>query len=347
MKTLKQFHFRNKRVLVRCDFDVPLDERGRILDDFRIKETIPTIQYLIANKAIVILIGHAGRPEGKVVESLKLAPVQEKLKDYLGISVAKASDCMGPEVERLVKEARPGEVLLLENLRFHKEEEENNEEFAKKLAKLGDFYVNNAFANSHRDHASMTGIPKYLPSAAGFTLQREVKVLSNLIKNPKKPLVAIVGGKKVETTKLNLINKFSEIGDWVLIGGLVKNGIKEKGIPLKYPQKIVEPIDEIDEGKDIGPKTINLFKEKINSARTVFWNGPLGQIEEEEFSRGSKKIAQAIIESGAFSVAGGGDTIGFISRLGLTKKFNYVSTGGGAMLDFIADGKLVGTEALK
>lgn len=346
MKTLRDFDFSNKRVLVRCDFDVPLDERGRILDDFRIKEAIPTIQYLIDNKAKVILLGHAGRPDGQVVESLRFVPIQKKLTEYLGIPVNKALDCIGPEIERLVGEMRPGEVLLLENLRFHKEEEENNEKFSRKLAKLGDFYVNNAFANSHRDHASMTGVPKYLPSAAGFTLVKEIEILGSLIKNPKKPLVAIIGGKKVETTKLNLINKFSEIGDWVLIGGLVKNEIKEKGISLEYPQKIVGPVDDV-QTKDIGPKTIILFKEKIALAETVFWNGPLGETEDENFAEGTKEIAEAITEGEAFSIIGGGDTIGFINQLGLIEKFSYVSTGGGAMLSFLSGEELPGLKALE
>ncbi len=345
MKTLKEFDFKNKKVLVRCDFDVPLDERGQILDDFRIKEALPTLQYLIDKEAKIILIGHAGRPEGKVVESLRLTPVQKKLTEYLGVSVAKTSDCIGSEVEKLVEGMETGEVLLLENLRFHKEEEENDGEFAGKLARLGDIYVNNAFANSHRDHASMTGIPKHLPSVAGFTLTKEIEVLGSLIKNPKKPLVAIIGGKKVETTKLEVINRFSEIGNWVLIGGLVENGIKEKGILLEYPQKIVGPIDDI-QTKDIGPQTISLFKEKIALAKTIFWSGPLGQIEKEEFSKGTKEIVEAIVKSGAFSVTGGGDTIGFINQLGLIEKFNYVSTGGGAMLAFLSGDKLPGIEAL-
>jgi phosphoglycerate kinase len=346
MKTLKDFNFKEKRVLVRCDFDVPLSEKGEILDDFRIREALPTIQYLINSKAKVILISHTGRPGGKTVESLKLTPVQEKLTEYLGIPVNKSPDCIGPQTEKLIKEMQSGEVLLLENIRFYKEEEENDEDFSKKLAKLGDIYINNAFANSHRGHASMTGVPKYLPSAAGLTLTKEVEILSGLIKNSNRPLVAIIGGKKIEITKLNLINKFSEIGDWVLIGDLVKNEIKEKGILLKYPQKIMEPIGDV-KAKDISFKTIALFKEKISLAKTVFWNGPLGLIEKEEFSRGSKEIAQAVIKSRAFSVIGGGDTIGFINKLGLIDKFSYVSTGGGAMMAFLSGEKLPGIEALR
>jgi phosphoglycerate kinase len=345
MKTLKEFDFSNKRVLVRCDFDVPLDERGQVLDDFRIEKSLPTIQYLIKQKAKIILISHAGRPGGMVVESLRLTSVQKKLTQYLGITVQKASDCLGPEVKKMAGEITAGNVLLLENLRFHKEEE-NDESFAKSLASLGDFYINDAFADSHRNHASISGITKYLPSAAGFALEKEIEVLGKLMKNPERPLIAIIGGKKVEAEKLGAINKFSEVGDWVLIGDLVKNGIKEKQIVLKYPEKVAEPQNDIPQ-KDISQETITLFKEKIALAKTIFWNGPLGLVEEEEFSKASKAIAEAIIESGAFSIIGGGDTVGFINQLGLLKKFNYVSAGGGAMLEFLSGGKLPGIEALK
>ena len=386
MKTLKDFDFRGKKVLVRCDFNVPLNKEGLILDDFRIRQTIPTIEYLIEKGAKLLLISHLDDPGGRVVESLRLTPIQEKLMEYLDLSITKAQDCIGKEVEDWINQMQSGEILLLENLRFHKEEEEfaedslhlpersegremnkvqrtpphpalrgsaNEENFAKKLAKLGDIYINDAFGACHRVHASIVGVPKYLPSGMGFLLEKEIKVLSDLLEKPKKPLIAIIGGKKVET-KVKLIDKISEIADLVLIGGLIKEEIDEKGIILKHPEKIISPVDRVDsnpptaqQGCDIGPKTINLFKEKIALAKTIFWNGPLGKIEEEEFQKGSKEIAQAVIESGAFSVAGGGETVEFINNLGLTEKFNHLSTGGGAMLDFIVDGKLVGIEALR
>ena len=353
MKTLKDFDFRGKKVLVRCDFNVPLNKEGLILDDFRIRQTIPTIEYLIEKGAKLLLISHLDDPGGRVVESLRLTPIQEKLMEYLDLSITKAQDCIGKEVEDWINQMQSGEILLLENLRLHKEEEENEENFAKKLAKLGDIYINDAFGACHRVHASIVGVPKYLPSGMGFLLEKEIKVLSNLLEKPKKPLIAIIGGKKVET-KVKLIDKISEIADLVLIGGLIKEEIDEKGIILKHPEKIISPVDRVDsnpptaqQGCDIGPKAINLFKEKIALAKTIFWNGPLGKIEEEEFQKGSKEIAQAVIESGAFSVAGGGETVEFINNLGLTEKFNHLSTGGGAMLDFIVDGKLVGIEALR
>jgi phosphoglycerate kinase len=359
MRTLKNFEVKEKRVLVRCDFNVPLAQKQgiildsnppitrptRILDDFRIRQSIPTIEYLIKKGAKIILMSHLGRPEGKVVESLRLTPIQNRLMEYLDVSVTKAPDCIGQQIEKWTKEMLPGEILLLENLRFHKEEKENNEGFAKELAELGNIYINDAFGASHRAHASIVGVPKFLPSGIGFLLEKEIKVLTNLIEKPKKPLVAIIGGAKVET-KSKLINKISGIADFVLLGGLITKEIKEKGIVLDFPQKIIEPLDEI-EGKDIGLKTIDLFKEKIKLAKTIFFNGVVGMIEVEKYAKGTKEILKTIAESKAFSVVGGGDMTQIINRLGLIEKFNHVSTGGGALLDFIADGKLVGIEALK
>src|SRR4030042_463682 len=342
MKTLKNFNFKNKKVLVRCDFNVPLSEKGNVLDDFRIKSTLPTIEYLIKEEAKIILMSHLGRPEGKAVVGLKLTPIQKLLEKYLNLPVKKSEDCIGKETEELINKMKAKEVLLLENLRFHKEEEENDDSFARELAKLGDIYINDAFGASHRSHASIVGIPKYLPSAAGLLLEKEIRVLTDLMKNSKKPLLAIIGGAKVET-KAELINKISESADFVLIGGLIKKEIEEKKISLNYPQKIVVPFDEVDE-RDIGEKTIKLFKEKILSAKTIFFNGVLGQIEKEEFTKGTEEILRAIIQSGAFSVVGGGEMVEFVNKLGLIEKFNPVSTGGGAMIAFLSGEKLPGIE---
>jgi len=349
MKTLKDFNFKNKRVLVRCDFNVPLSDQGEILDDFRIKQTIPTIEYLIKKGAKLLLISHLDDPGGKVVEGLRLNPIQEKLIEYLDLSVTKAPDCIGPEIEKWTYEMLPGEILLLENLRFHKEEEENDARFAQQLAKLGDIYINDAFGACHRAHASIVGIAKYLPSGMGLLLEKEIRVLTQLLENPLKPLVGIIGGKKVET-KSKVIDKISEKADWILINHLIKNEIEQKKVRLKYPQKIIKPLDAIDEkgeNFDIGPGTRAFFKEKIALAKTIFWSGPLGKIEEKEFQKGSEEIAKAIIKSGAFSVVGGGETVEFVNKIGLTEKISHLSTGGGAMLDFIADGKLIGIETLK
>lgn len=343
MKFLKDFNFKGKRVLVRCDFNVPLSENGQILDDFRIKETIPTIEYLIKKGAKVILMSHLGKPKGKVVENLKLDKIQEKLMEYLDLSIVKAKDCLGKEIEDWTNQMAEGEILLLENLRFHKEEEENDENFAKALAKLGDIYINDAFACCHRAHASIVGITKYLPSGAGLLLEKEIKFLEKITKNPKKPLISIFGG---DDPDFKAIEEISKNSDFILIGGLIEKMIREKNIKFKFPEKIIKPVDDV-EGKDIGPKTIEIFREKILKAKTIFWSGPLGKIEEERFQRGTKEIAKAIIESGAFSVIGGGETIEFINKLGWADKFSHVSTGGSALLSYLAGEKLPGIEALK
>ncbi len=345
MKTLKNFDVKGKRVLLRCDFNVPLSEEGVVLDDFRIKETIPTIRYLADNGAKIILMSHLGRPEGKVVEGLRLTPIREKLEEYLDLSVKKSEDCIGSAAEELINKTNPGEVLLLENLRFHKEEEENDDNFAKELAKSGDIYINDAFGACHRSHASIVGIPKYLASGAGLLLEKEIKSLNRIIKNPQKPLISIIGGAKVET-KAKLINKISEVSDWVLVGGLIKKELDDKKIPLTFPRKIIAPLNNL-EGKDIGPETIELFKEKISLAKTIFFNGVLGRIEKKEFSKGTEEILEAIIQSKAFSVVGGGEMLAVINRLGIIDKFSHVSTGGGAMLAFLSGDKLPGIEALE
>jgi len=323
MKTLKDFDFKNKSVLVRADFNVPLSGQGEILDDFRIRETLPTINYLITNGAKVILMSHLDSPGGKFVKELQMKPVAERLEKFLGEKVA-----------------------LLENLRFNPGEEQNDENFAKELAQKGDIYINDAFSVCHRAHASIVGVPRFLPSGAGFLLEKEVACLTNLSANPSKPLVAVIGGAKVET-KIVMIDKLSEKADFVLISGLIGKGVVGQKIKLKYPEKIIFPVDEIGGGKDVGPETVRLFKEKISKAKTIFWNGPLGKIENEEFVSGTKAIAEAIAESRAFTVVGGGETVEFISKLGLIKEFSHVSTGGGAMLAFLSGEKLPGLVALE
>ncbi|MFH1575733.1 MAG: phosphoglycerate kinase [Candidatus Nealsonbacteria bacterium] len=322
MKTLKDFDVKNKRVLVRVDFNVPLSKQGEILDDFRIRETLQTIKYLLKKGAKLLLMSHLGNPGGKFVEELKMKPVSERLEKLLG-----------------------EKVELLENLRFNPGEEQNDENFAKELAKKGDIYINDAFSVCHRAHASIVGVPKFLPSGAGFLLEKEVLCLAKLSTNPAKPLVVIIGGAKMET-KVGIIDKISEKAEFVLISGLVGKGVIGQKIALKHQEKILFPVDETGGGKDIGPETIKLFKEKIFQAKTIFWNGPLGKIENEEFILGTKEIAKAIAKSNAFSVVGGGETVEFINKLGLVGKFSHVSSGGGAMLSFLSGEKLPGLEAL-
>lgn len=388
MKTLRDFNIKNKKVLVRCDFNVPLDEKGQISDDFRIKQTIPTIEYLIEKGAKVILMTHLDDPKGKVVESLRLNSIQEKLMEYLDVSITKTKDCIGEEVENWVSQMEPGEILLLENLRFHKEEEENDEKFAKELARLGDIYINDAFGVCHRAHASVVRIPKYLPSGTGLLLEKEIKILSKVLKEPWRPLIVILGGVKI-STKIKLIEDFLKKADHLILGGEIANAILiGKGISLGKPpleeKEIMKKIEKIDltnsklhlpvdgiislekmdenylrEGAigsirkeekvfDIGPETIKIFSKIIETAKMIFWNGPLGMFEEKRFENGTKEITQNIARNySAFKIAGGGESTFVLNKYGLLDKFDHVSTGGGAMLEFLSGEKLPGLEALK
>ncbi|MDP3995887.1 MAG: phosphoglycerate kinase [bacterium] len=387
MVGLKNFDFKDKRVLLRCDFNVPLDKQGNILDDFRIRQALPTIQYLIKEGAKVILMSHLGKPGGKEADGLKLDPVRDRLAECLGSPVLKAADCLGDLVEKQVFEMKEGEILLLENLRFHKEEEEGDDAFAKKLAKLGDVYVNDAFGVSHRPHASIVGVPKFLPSFAGFLLEKEVYFLSKILDNPVRPVVALVGGAKIEN-KISVIKSFLEKADHLLLGGKIANsvlGVKGiwldgKGLTQETIRMIKEvpltstkfhlPIDALvsldNSGKsyvkesaladikenelllDIGPETINIFSKIIQEAKTIIWVGPFGFFENPLFAKGTKEIAKAIADNKeAFKVAGGGETLEFINKIGLADKFDHVSTGGGAMLEFLSGKVLPGIAALK
>jgi len=348
-KTLKDFSVTDKRVLVRCDFNVPLDQKGNILDDFRIKQTLPTIKYLIEQKAKIILMSHLGDPAGKVVPELTLDKVAEKLADYLGFAIGKEENCIGPEIEVESNKLETGHILLLENVRFHKEETDNNLAFAKELSFLGDIYVNDAFSVCHRDQASITGVPQFLPKCAGLLLEREVVALNKILgsgpEGAPKPLVVIVGGKKVET-KSKFIDNISKVADFVIVSGLIAKEIKEKNIQFKYPEKIITPTGDLG-ALDINDESIKIFQEKIMQAKTVLWNGPFGKFEDQEYTKGSLAIAEAIIESKAFSVVGGGETVEFLNKQGIIDKFSHVSTGGGAMLLYLAGDKLPGIEALE
>ncbi len=387
MKTIKDFDVKNKRVLVRCDFNVPLNEKGEIEDDFRIKQTIPTIEYLVKKGAKVILMSHLGRPEGKVVESLRLTSVQKKLAEYLDAPVVKAPDCIGKKIEKQTIEMKEGEILLLENLRFHREEKKNYGNFAKEISKLADIYVNDAFGVSHRSQASIVGVPEYLPSAAGFLLEKEVKILSRVIKDPWRPLVAIIGGVKIES-KIKVIKQFLEKADHLLIGGKIGNTIlTAKGICVGMPLPSKEAMKEIEKFKltstklhlpvdavaspdetgqfytresapakirkdekllDIGPETIKIFSKIIKDAKMIVWSGPLGLFEEPLFEKGTKAIAEEIARNHrAFKIVGGGETVSALSQFGLREKFDHISTGGGAMLSFLSGEELPGLKVLE
>jgi phosphoglycerate kinase len=341
---LNQGNFEGKRVLVRCDFNVPI-ENGKVLDDFRILKALDTINFLIKKKAKVILISHFGDPEGKRIENLNLDPVAKRLEELLNQKVKKLKEVIGEEVEKEVFSMKEGEVLLLENIRFYPGEEECDLDFAKSLAKLGEFFVNEAFSVCHRKHASVYLLPKLLPSFLGFQLEKELENLENFLKNYQKPLVCLIGGKKIKD-KAPLVKKFSEIGDWILVNHLIWEELVNSQIEIQDKEKILSPIDSVDGKKDIGEKTLEIFKEKIKSAKTIFWNGPFGKIEEEKYSKGTEELAKAILESSAFSLIGGGETIEFTNKLKITEKFSFASTGGGAMLKFLAGEKLPGLEAL-
>ena len=381
MKTIRDFEVKNKRVLMRCDFNVPLDKKGKILDDFRIEKTIPTIKYLIEKQAKIILISHLGNPKSAAQQSLSLAPVQKKLNELLDIPVVFVRDCIGKQVEQLSKEIKPGEILLLENLRFHKQESENDLDFAKNLAKLGDIYINEAFSTSHRAHASLVGIPKFLSSGIGLLFEKEIQGLSKILKNSKRPLVGIIGGTK--PSKIKSIKNLLEKVDFLLIGGKIANIIlRAKGFsigkPLPEPEIMQElvgldltnpklrlPFDVIavlhgvyvrkagagavstqEKVLDIGPETIKMFSQIIQQAKTIFWAGPLGKIEQKRFSMGSLGIARAIANVKAYTVVGGRETLDFLDDTQFLQKFDHVSTAGGAMLEYLSKGTLPAIQVL-
>lgn len=344
MRSLKNLNLKEKKVLLRCDFQVPLDEEGNILDDFKIRASLPTIKYLASKKAKVILLSHWKPAESQnKAESLKL--ILPRLSKLIKKEIGFLDDCVGENVKREIGKMPPGGIVLLENLRAHEEEEKNDDAFARQLADLGDVYVNDAFGVSHRSHASLVGVPKYLPSFAGFLLEKETSSLEKIMEKPRKPLIAIIGGAKVET-KTSAIDALSGKADFILVGGLIACELKEKSINLANPRKIIFPFGNVC-AFDVSAKTIRLFEEKIKTAKTIFWTGPLGKVEKKEFQKGSRLVAKAIIKSGAYSVAGGGETAWFLGKNGLLNKFSHVSTGGGAMLDFLAGEKLPGLEALK
>lgn len=388
MRFLRDFNFKDKRVLVRVDFNVPLGDDGRVdeKEDWRLEAALPTIRYLIEQKAKIILLAHLGRPGGKIVESLRLNPVAQRLEELLGQPVVKLDDCLGQEVEKRLKNIQAGEIFLLENLRFQAGEKNNQSDFAQQLAKLGEVYVNDAFGTIHRAHASIVGLPQYLPHRAGLLLEKEIKALSKILDEPVHPLLVIIGGVKI-STKIKVIKRFLEKTDSLILGGALANTvISAKGfaigksvveeemvdevkkleltnIKLHIPVDVITSIDAqgqapsriVPVGKteekemilDIGPDTIQLFNQIISQAKMIVWNGPMGVFEVAKFASGSRAVAQAVAQSSAFSVVGGGDTITLLEQLNLTNKIGHISTGGGAMLKFLAGEKLPGIEALK
>jgi phosphoglycerate kinase len=373
-----------KRVFIRVDFNVPLANAGtEITSDKRIRASLPTIQYALEHGAAVILASHLGRPKGKPNPEMSMKPIAAKLQELLGKPVTLAPDCVGPEVEAMLP--KPGEVLLLENLRYHPEEEANDPAFSRKLAKLCDVYVNDAFGSAHRAHASTVGMIAYVPqAAAGLLMDRELKYLGMATTHPERPCVAILGGAKV-SDKIEVIENLSKVVDRVLIGGaMAYTFLKSQGHPTgkslveddkldlakrllaQFGSKLVLPVDhvvasefkagadhetvtEIPDGMmalDIGDRTIAEYQTIIRSAKTIIWNGPMGVFEMPPFDKGTVALAKAVADSGATSVVGGGDSEKAIKTAGVTDKITHVSTGGGASLEFLSGIELPGVAAL-
>ncbi|MCD6363340.1 MAG: phosphoglycerate kinase [Synergistetes bacterium] len=389
-KTVKDIDLRGKRILVRVDFNVPLTENREVADDYRIREALPTIRYLMDVGAKSMLVSHLGRPKGKVVDSLRMDPVAKRLSELLGREVKKLNDCIGDEVEAFVKGMKEGDVVLLENVRFHPEEEKNDPEFARKLASLAEVFVNDAFGTAHRAHASTHGVAQYLPAVAGLLMDKEIRFLSSVRDNPKKPYMIILGGAKI-SDKIAMINNLIDKVDAFLVGGGMANTFlkatgaeiggslceedkldlakelldkaKEKGVEFVLPVdlRVAETPEsahvevcsskKVPEGYaafDIGPETVDLFKKKLATAKTIFWNGPVGMFEKEPFAEGTNELARFIASlEDIISVAGGGDTASALRKAGVADKFTHVSTGGGASLKFMEGKNLPGIEVLE
>lgn len=384
-KTIQHLDISGKKVLVRVDFNIPL-EGGKIADDTRIRAALATIKYLLDGDAGVILMSHLGRPGGVVDKEYSLAPVADYLMEMLKSKVTFVPDCIGKEAEAFAAELQPGEVLLLENTRFHPGEKKNDPEMAEKLATLGDLFVNDAFGTAHRSHASNVGVAKFLPAAAGFLLVKEIKYLDKTIKNPEKPFVALLGGAKI-SGKIGVIENLLKRVDQILIGGGMANTFfKAKGFQLgdslvendvlntakalltKAGEKIILPTDIViadefsaDARKqiiktgdvpagwqilDIGPQTIDMFRAYLADAGTIVWNGPMGVFEFPAFAEGTFSIARAVANSKAVSIIGGGDSASAVNKAGLTDQITHVSTGGGASLQMLEGKDLPGLDAL-
>jgi phosphoglycerate kinase len=382
--SIRDLDLAGKRVFMRVDFNVPLAPGGQeITSDKRIKAALPTIKYALDHGCGLVLASHLGRPKGKPNPEMSLKPVAVRLSELLGLPVAFAPDCVGPEVEKMLP--APGQVLLLENLRYHAAEEKNDPAFAKQLARLGDVYVNDAFGTAHRAHASTVGIIEFLkPAAAGLLMEKELEYLEKCTKNPAHPCVGILGGAKV-SDKIEVIENLLKFVDRLLIGGamaytfmkaqgkptgkslveedkveLAKEILAHSGdklmLPVDHvvaaefaenaPNEVVEEIPDGKMGMDIGPKTRAAFAEVLKTAKTIIWNGPMGVFEKKPFDAGTVAVAKAVAESGALSVVGGGDSEKAVKNAGVADKISHISTGGGASLEYLSGITLPGVAAL-
>jgi phosphoglycerate kinase len=384
-KTVKDIDLKGKRVFMRVDFNVPMAD-GKVTDDKRIKAALPTIQYVLDQGASVLLASHLGRPKGGPDPEFSLKAASEVLAGLLGRPVIMAPDCVGPEVEEIAKNLKPGEVVMLENTRFHKGEEKNDLELAKQMAALADVYVNDAFGSAHRAHSSTEGIARFLPAVSGFLMEQELEYLGKAVANPEHPYVAILGGAKI-SDKILVVETLAAKCDKLIIGGgmantfLAAKGLNmqdslveaealetAKGLLEKLGDKLVLPVDAVIADKfdaeansqvvdvnsipagwrmlDVGPKTLELYKQTLAGAKLVVWNGPVGVFEFPKFAEGTFALARLLAESGATTVIGGGDSASAVKKAGVARQMTHVSTGGGASLEFLEGKELPGVAAL-
>ncbi|MCX6762140.1 MAG: phosphoglycerate kinase [Candidatus Moranbacteria bacterium] len=332
-----------KKVILRVDFNVSL-ENGRAKETFKIKAAKESLDFLISKKAKVVLLSYFGRPNGKALPEFSMEQLVPDVEELLCVKVKFISDCIGDKVREGVGKMVEGEVLLLENVRFYEGEDKNDEDLAKKMADGFDIFINDAFSQSHRNQSSITGITKFLPSYAGFRLQEEIAEMTIVKEHPISPAVAIIGGAKIET-KLPVIKFFEEKYDYILVGGKIANEALDQGI--EFSGKVILPIDFVDDRLDIGPKTLEKFEKIISQAKTIVWNGPMGKFEEEKYAISSDEILKAVLASSAFTLVGGGETLEILERNGAMEKVDFVSTGGGAMLDYLGGEKMPGIKALE
>lgn len=342
IRKIQDIDITGKKVILRVDFNVSVED-GKIQESFKIAAAKETLDYLLARDCKVAMLSHLGRPDGKINPEFSLDQIVTDAEIILGRKITFVSDCIGEKVAEAVKNLGDG-VLLLENVRFYAGDEANDGEFAKKLGENFDVFINDAFSASHRNHASVTGLANVLPSAAGMRLQEEIHEMTIIKDHPIAPAVAIIGGAKIET-KIPVIKFFEEKYDHILVGGKIANeAIDQK---IEFSDKVILPIDFIDDRLDIGPKTVEKFKEIIAGAKTIAWNGPTGKFEEEKYAVSSNEILEAVIASGAYVLVGGGETLEILEKNQAMEKITFVSTGGGAMLDYLAGAEMPGIEALK
>ncbi|MDX9830934.1 MAG: phosphoglycerate kinase, partial [Anaerolineae bacterium] len=386
-KTVRDADVEGKRVLVRVDFNVPLED-GRVTDDTRIRAALPTIRYLLDRDAVVILASHLGRPKGKVDEQYRMAPIADRLSELLDRPVVKLNDCVGPEVQEAVRQAKPGDVLMLENTRFHAEETDNEASFARELASLAELYVNDAFGSAHRAHASTEGVAHHLPAVAGFLMEKELEFLGRALSSPERPFIAILGGAKI-SDKIGVIENLLDKVDAILIGGGMANTflradgydvaeslVEEESVDTarelirRGGDRIVLPVDVVVADRfdadafsqvvtvgsvppgwrilDVGTRTLELFKEELEGAKTVVWNGPMGVFEFPKFAYGTEAVARMLAAlPDATTIIGGGDSAAAVERSGLAGEMTHISTGGGASLEFLEGKTLPGVAALQ